>query len=75
MSSLETENLTLTEQVCACQEEEEVLSRQLSALNEKFQALESTLEKLMMDTEEANKTKDQTTEVSTGLNGGSKPGS
>lgn len=55
--------MTLAEQVCVCQEEEEALSRQLATLNEKFRALEDTLEKLLSDTEEANKAKEQNNEV------------
>ena len=53
LSDLEYENVSLVEQVSVCHQEEEQLSKQLVFLNEKFTALEKTLQKMVANEKEA----------------------
>ena len=52
MLDLESENSSLIQQVHQCHEEEELLTKQLAFLNEKFTTLEKTLEAMLQKEKE-----------------------
>ena len=56
LTNLECENVSLVEQVGACHQEEEQLAKQLFFLNEKFSALEKTLQKMVEKEKESQTT-------------------